>query len=75
LCSSHRAGLAFVNSLALHQDFSYQLDGSLGAALGFPTKAIESARLCLLREKMIKFLQDNYPRCLPTRAPVRDGTG
>src|ERR1700751_15991 len=34
---------------------------------GFPTKAIESARWCLVREKMIKFLRDNYPRCLPSR--------
>jgi len=34
LCSSHRAGLAFVNSLALHQDFSYQLDGAMGRAFG-----------------------------------------
>jgi hypothetical protein len=38
LHSSHRAGLAFVNSLALHQDFSYKLDGSMGAALGLRTK-------------------------------------
>jgi hypothetical protein len=22
---------------------------------------------CLVRERMIKFLQDNYPQCLPTR--------
>jgi hypothetical protein len=38
LRSSHGAGLAFVNSLALHQDFSCKLDGSMGAALGFRTK-------------------------------------
>jgi len=38
LRSSHRAGLAFVNSLALHQDFSCKLDGSMGAAPGFRTK-------------------------------------
>jgi hypothetical protein len=38
LCSSRRAGLAFVNALALRQDFSNQLDGSMGAARGFRTK-------------------------------------
>jgi hypothetical protein len=44
LCSSHRAGLALVNSLALHQNIFAKLDDWVGAASDFCAKETETRR-------------------------------
>jgi hypothetical protein len=44
LCSSHGAGLAFVNSLALHQNVFRKLDDYVGAASDFCAKETETRR-------------------------------